>query len=149
MKDLMDLNEKELDLEIDNLQVRLQKLRRINLLREQVRIIESGGYSDEKAAQIVRCAVQVVCQAFDVSEEEIYSKRRPAAIAVPRQVVFYVARQKHLSLQAIGNVFGKDHGTVLHGARHIEDKASVEPEFKLTVENIKQALDAQLKLTHA
>ena len=44
------------------------------------------------------------------------------------------------SLLEIGEKFGgKDHSTVLHSIKKVEDKMAQEPSFKETVENLKES----------
>ena len=52
------------------------------------------------------------------------SKRRPNAIAFPRQIAMYLARElTKTSLSEIGDAFGgRDHGTVLHAHRLVKDR---------------------------
>jgi len=59
---------------------------------------------------------------FDVKLSELQSKRRTAAVVLPRQVAMYLARRitRH-SLEEIGTYFGgRDHSTVLYGIEKIE-----------------------------
>jgi chromosomal replication initiator protein len=56
----------------------------------------------------------------------MYSKKRPASIARPRQIAMYLAKElTQKSLPEIGELFGgRDHTTVLH-ARAQDRRASV------------------------
>jgi chromosomal replication initiator protein len=49
----------------------------------------------------------------------MYSKKRPASIARPRQIAMYLAKElTQKSLPEIGELFGgRDHTTVLHAVR--------------------------------
>ena len=49
----------------------------------------------------------------------MYSKKRPASIARPRQIAMYLAKElTQKSLPEIGEMFGgRDHTTVLHAVR--------------------------------
>jgi chromosomal replication initiator protein len=51
----------------------------------------------------------------------MYSKKRPANIARPRQIAMYLAKElTQKSLPEIGELFGgRDHTTVLHAVRKI------------------------------
>ena len=51
----------------------------------------------------------------------MYSKKRPASIARPRQIAMYLAKElTQKSLPEIGALFGgRDHTTVLHAVRKI------------------------------
>jgi chromosomal replication initiator protein len=70
------------------------------------------------------------------------SKRRPANIAQPRQIAMYLARQltKH-SLQEIGDAFGgRDHGTVIHACKTVENMMEQDDSVRGSVEFLKAQL---------
>lgn len=69
---------------------------------------------------------KIIADEFNIRVADINGRRRTANIALPRQIAMYLAR-KHteLSLQEIGAAFGgRDHGTVIHAAKAIEEKLS-------------------------
>jgi len=63
------------------------------------------------------------------------SKRRPANIAFPRQIAMYLARElTKNSLAEIGEAFGgRDHGTVLHAHRLVQERMRNEEKLRQTV----------------
>ena len=67
---------------------------------------------------------QRVANEFGLRVDDINGRRRTAAIAHPRQVAMFLARRHtSSSLQDIGAAFGgRDHGTVLHATKTIEQK---------------------------
>jgi chromosomal replication initiator protein len=70
------------------------------------------------------------------------SKRRPANIAMPRQIAMYLARQltKH-SLQEIGDAFGgRDHGTVIHACKTVDNMMEQDDSVRGSVEFLKTQL---------
>lgn len=78
-----------------------------------------------------------VSKTFNVSEKDIISKRKTAAIAFARQVAMYIARETtELSYKAIGESFGKDHATVLYNVQKIEEHLNNNPFDKELVEDI-------------
>ena len=84
---------------------------------------------------------QRVAEEFNIRLADINGRRRTAAIAHPRQVAMYLAR-KHTdtSLQDIGAAFGgRDHGTVLHAARTIEQKLKDDSELRSVVDRLAAA----------
>ena len=84
---------------------------------------------------------QEVADEFQIRLADINGRRRTAAIAHPRQVAMYLAR-KHteVSLQDIGAAFGgRDHGTVLHAARTIEQKMQDDAELRSVVDRLAAA----------
>lgn len=81
--------------------------------------------------------VREVSRTFQVSETDIISKRKTAAIAFARQVAMYIARETtELSYKAIGDSFNKDHTTVLHNVTKIEGHLKSNPFDKELVDNI-------------
>lgn len=85
---------------------------------------------------------QRVAEEFHLCTSDINGPRRTAAIAHPRQVAMYLAR-KHTcnSLQDIGAAFGgRDHGTVLHATRTIENKMLKDPALRGLLERFSAAL---------
>lgn len=64
---------------------------------------------------------EVVAGYYDIPLNSINSGRRSRAVARPRQVAMYLARELTLkSLPDIGRIFNRDHTTVIHGCRQIE-----------------------------
>ena len=66
---------------------------------------------------------RTVCQFFRVDRAEMSSKRRARAVVRPRQVAMYLAKVlTPRSYPEIGRKFGgRDHSTVIHAVRLIED----------------------------
>ncbi|SFC73170.1 chromosomal replication initiator protein DnaA [Massilia yuzhufengensis] len=64
---------------------------------------------------------KTVADFFNIKVADMYSKRRPANIARPRQIAMYLAKElTQKSLPEIGELFGgRDHTTVLHAVRKI------------------------------
>jgi chromosomal replication initiator protein len=69
-----------------------------------------------------------VAEIYDIRLADMVSRKRPAAIAFPRQVAMYLARElTNLSYQEIGTAFGgRDHGTIMHACRTIERRMKEE-----------------------
>jgi chromosomal replication initiator protein len=64
---------------------------------------------------------KTVADYYKIKVSDMYSKRRPANIARPRQIAMYLAKElTQKSLPEIGDLFGgRDHTTVLHAVRKI------------------------------
>jgi chromosomal replication initiator protein len=79
---------------------------------------------------------KVVAEAFGVKISDLKSKRRTKAVVLPRQVAMYLCRnQAGSSLPEIGNFFGgKDHSTVIHACKVIEEKKEKDPELRARIE---------------
>jgi chromosomal replication initiator protein len=76
-----------------------------------------------------------VAEHFDVRLADMTSKRRPANIAFPRQVAMYLARRHtKASLNEIGDAFGgRDHGTVLHACKTVNQRMTKEERVRQLV----------------
>jgi chromosomal replication initiator protein len=72
----------------------------------------------------------------------MYSKRRPANIARPRQIAMYLAKElTQKSLPEIGELFGgRDHTTVLHAVRKISADRAKSPEMNHELHVLEQTL---------
>jgi len=64
---------------------------------------------------------KTVADYYKIKVADMYSKKRPASIARPRQIAMYLAKElMQKSLPEIGELFGgRDHTTVLHAVRKI------------------------------
>ncbi|WP_075088930.1 helix-turn-helix domain-containing protein [Verrucomicrobium spinosum] len=67
---------------------------------------------------------KVVAEHFDIRLADMTSHRRPASIAIPRQIAMHLARElTKSSLKEIGDAFGgRDHGTVIHACKAVSTK---------------------------
>lgn len=83
----------------------------------------------EAARPTVERIVQRVGDHFRVEPRRLRSEHRGRHVLVPRQVGMYLARQlTGLSLEQIGNYFGgRDHSTVLHACRKVEEAMTRDP----------------------
>jgi chromosomal replication initiator protein len=82
--------------------------------------------------------VKEVSSFFSLKPAELRSSRRIRSIILPRQVAIFLSRKlTDCSLVSIGEKFGgKDHATVLHSIKKIEEEMKIKKEFKTAVENI-------------
>ena len=83
-----------------------------------------------------------VADHFQIRHSDMTSKRRPNNIAIPRQAAMYLARilTKH-SLQEIGDAFGgRDHGTVIHACKAMDNMMEQDTTMRSSVEFLKTLL---------
>jgi len=83
-----------------------------------------------------------VADHFQIRHSDMTSKRRPNNIAMPRQVAMYLSRvlTKH-SLQDIGDAFGgRDHGTVIHACKTVENLCEQDASMRNSVDFLKTQL---------
>jgi chromosomal replication initiator protein len=84
-----------------------------------------------------------VCDFFSLKLSDLKAKNRTRAIAFPRQVAMYLARQlTHSSLSEIGRAFGgKDHTTVLHAVDKIQTLMQEDPKLHKTIDGLIQSIN--------
>jgi chromosomal replication initiator protein len=85
---------------------------------------------------------KTVADYYKIKVADMYSKRRPSAIAGPRQVAMYLAKElTQKSLPEIGELFGgRDHTTVLHAVRKIGGQRSNNGELNHALHVLEQTL---------
>ena len=85
---------------------------------------------------------KTVADFYKIKVADMYSKKRPASIARPRQIAMYLAKDMtKKSLPEIGELFGgRDHTTVLHAVRKIGDERSRNPELNQQLHVLEQSL---------
>ena len=85
---------------------------------------------------------KLVASRYNVSRSDILSERRTAAVVRPRQIAMYLAKVLTLrSLPEIGRRFGgRDHTTVLHAVRKIEQALGQDTALSDEVELLKRML---------
>jgi chromosomal replication initiator protein len=83
-----------------------------------------------------------VSSQFSINIGDIKSEKRVRSIMLPRQVTMYLARKMtDLSLVGIGEKFGgRDHATIIHSIKKIENEIKLKKELKNTVEKIERRL---------
>lgn len=79
-----------------------------------------------------------VAEEFNIRVADLNGRRRTANIAHPRQLAMFLARRHtQSSLQDIGAAFGgRDHGTVIHATKTIEEKMESTPSVRELVERL-------------
>lgn len=99
-----------------------------------------GQYFVENAPPVVdvRKIVEEVSKRFGIEPVEIKGKCRSKDIVAARQIAMYLTRSlTDTSLPGIGKAFGgKDHSTVLHACKKIDDKLRMDKAFALLIEEI-------------
>ncbi len=87
---------------------------------------------------------KTVADFYKIKVADMYSKKRPASIARPRQIAMYLAKElTHKSLPEIGELFGgRDHTTVLHAVRKIAQERTKLQELNQQLHVLEQTLKA-------
>jgi chromosomal replication initiator protein len=85
---------------------------------------------------------KTVADFYKIKVADMYSKKRPASIARPRQIAMYLAKElTQKSLPEIGELFGgRDHTTVLHAVRKIGGERQKNSELNQQLHVLEQTL---------
>lgn len=91
---------------------------------------------------------KLIADKYNITIDEILSKKRTKAIAFPRQIAMYLSRElTDLSLPKIGEEFGgRDHTTVIHGHKKISDEITKDSTLENEVAAYKEEIQNNVKL---
>jgi hypothetical protein len=74
--------------------------------------------------------LSVISFVSGLPEDAIRSQNRARGLVLCRHAYYFIARQNMgLKLAEIGEVFGADHTTVIHGVQKVKDMLSIEDEI--------------------
>jgi chromosomal replication initiator protein len=112
----------------------------LELVKEAVRDMLSSRRGHVSIEEIQK----VVADYYKIKVADMYSKRRPANIALPRQIAMYLAKElTQRSLPEIGESFGgRDHTTVLHAVRKINESRQLNAEMNHALHLLEQTLNS-------
>lgn len=100
--------------------------------------------SDEISVEFVQ---KVVADYYKIQPKELKEKTRTKLIVIARQLSMYLAKTLcGKSLSEIGRSFGgRDHTTVLHACRSVEEMLQTNEAFKVVVEDIRGKIKAMMQ----
>ncbi len=123
-------------------------LTRKELTLDSLRYLLRDTLEQEQNEDVSFAVIQkAVAEFYDVRVADMASKRRPRAVAWPRQVAMYLCRRMtQSSLPEIAGAFGKTHATVLHAFKATENRMDVDPNLKRDIVQITQRLGRPLTM---
>ena len=112
----------------------------INLARKVV----SNIVHVEEKEQTVKSIRDLVCNTLNITAENLNSNSRKREVVQARQIAMYFAKKYTKdSLTNIGNVIGKrNHATVLHACKTVQDLIETDKSFRRTIEEIENQLNS-------
>ena len=92
----------------------------------------------EKGRRITMEMIErIVCTHFKVTSEDIRSSKRSNDIAYPRQIAMYLCHElTEVSWPTIGGFFNRDHSTVIHAHKKIQNLTDSDPATKALIESL-------------
>jgi len=99
-------------------------------------------WGDEETIIPIEVIQRKAAEFFRVRLSDLTAKDRTKAVAFPRQIAMYFARQlTHVSLAEIGRAFGgKEHTTVLHAIHKIQTLLQENPKLQKTIDGLIQGI---------
>ena len=109
----------------------------LDLAIEALKDFISKGISEKNDIHRIQ---KIVSEYFQISVEDIRSKKRSSNISFPRQIAMYLCRtMTSESFPKIGTEFGgKDHSTVMHSVEKIEKDIKVNKDLSNIIEKLKK-----------
>lgn len=99
-------------------------------------------FDQERSKLVTIEAIQRrVADHFDITRQDMTSKKRPRSIALPRMVAMYISRRlTNQSLPAIGDAFNRNHATVIHAVDKIGSLIEEDDSLRASVETLERLL---------
>ncbi len=112
--------------------------------RSVVEEILAPSIVQRKPAHTAASVITLVAEHFGITPEDITGKVRKKAIVHPRQITMFILREElAYSFPEIGAQCGnRDHTTVMHACRKIEQQLTTDLELRATLDALKKKLHA-------
>jgi len=99
--------------------------------------------SESRNSQVtLQHIIDTVTDYYSVKLSDLQSRRRHKSVTGPRQVCMWLARkQTRFSLEEIGGYFGgRDHTTVMHSIRTVDDRRSTDEQFSRQLDHLHERI---------
>ena len=107
------------------------------VLSDVQNVIKSIISSNQPIPQITEKIILEVSRNYNVSVDDLYSKKRDINISNPRQIAMYIMRHvTGMTFQEIGKNFGRNYSTVIHSIGTVEDKIEEDSSLKAQISDI-------------
>lgn len=97
--------------------------------------------------EVVYYMAAVIAHHFGVETNEILGPRRTQEIADARKVLYWFLRQRTVNEAGersgwlrIGRAVGKDHGTIMHGCRWVDDYRGISRKFAAKLDELVEVI---------
>lgn len=121
-----------------------------NLLKEDVVTIDSArealkniAKQDDETVDATRI-IEVVCKFFNIKKEDMLARKRTKNIAEARQIAMYlISDMINIPLEAVGNIFGKDHSTVIYAKNKVLEDMAKSKKLEVQINDIRQMIEGK------
>ena len=99
---------------------------------------------DDKETIDATKIIEIVCKFYGIKKEDILAKKRTKVIAEARQVaMFLISEYINMPQEAIGNIFGKDHSTVVYAKNKIMEDMKTSKKLEVSINDMKQMIEGK------
>ena len=105
--------------------------------REALKDMIQEDESQIDANKVLEC----VCKFYSIKKEELLGRKRTKEIAQARQIAMYIISDLiPMPLASIGNIFGKDHATVIYAKNKISEDIKQSKKLAIEINDMKQMI---------
>lgn len=88
--------------------------------------------------------IDIVCKFYNVKKEDLLARKRTKQIAEARQIAMYLITEFiNIPLEAVGNIFGKDHSTVLYAKNKVQDDIKKSKKLDVEINDLKKMIEGK------
>ncbi len=121
-----------------------------SLLKEDIVTLETArealkdlADTDEETIDATKI-IDIVCKFYNVKKEEILARKRTKQIAEARQIAMYLITEFiNIPLESVGNIFGKDHATVIYAKNKIQDDIKKSKKLDVEINDLKKMIEGK------
>lgn len=103
-------------------------------IKEEYRAVSAPMFTPDRI-------IETVCEHFKLKLKDLESRSRVRELVFARHIIFYLIR-KHtkMSLKSAGELFDRDHTTVIHSVDTLNNLMYTEPDVRAEVELIEESI---------
>lgn len=88
--------------------------------------------------------IDIVCKFYNVKKDELLARKRTKNIAEARQIAMYLITEfVNIPLEAVGNIFGKDHSTVIYAKNKVIEDMKSSKKLEIQINDLKQMIEGK------
>jgi len=112
-----------------------QSIVTLDTAREALKNILVQGETELDAGHILDC----VCKFYNIKKEELLARKRTKEVAQARQIAMYlISELLSMPTSAVGNIFGKDHATVIYAKAKVNEDMQKNKKFATEINDLRQ-----------
>lgn len=140
------LSPQQIQQQINALEERKTKLEALIELRAKVAKLDLETLDMEFDSRKAMEVIEVVCASFQTTVAALRGRKRHSQTVLSRHIAMWLVMQlTEITSVDCGTIFLRDHGTVFHAVKHIQDLIDTDPSIRKRVESLKTIAQARLQ----